>query len=193
MGVLKHAATCCRMPQWPEFSRWLHTATLVSCCPTDFPLFVSFPHFFDANSYGYSTTEGSQKPVRRNKEITRSTADCLQWAIGERILQHVCLMNSQGESQTGKLHCTFCAVWLSVKGAILEDHVFGESMKQSDGLYARKPGSHAHKAAAQPLPSQAPEAAPQQLPTIIVNVPAAQPNLHHLPRKREHEVPLICR
>ena len=106
----------------------------------------SFSHLFGF-AMATRTIEGSQKPMR-NKETTRST---------------------RGESQNGKLHCTLCAVWLSKKGAVLEDHVLGENMKQLDGSYAGKPGSHARKAAAQPVPKQAPEAAPQQLPTV--NIP----------------------
>ena len=62
----------------------------------------------------------------RNKETTRSTADCLQWAIGEGIGEHLCLKDTQGESQIGKMFCALCAVWLSMKGAILKDHVLGK-------------------------------------------------------------------
>ena len=68
------------------------------------------------------TAEGTRQP-KRNKETTRRTTDCLQWAIGEGIGQYLCYTDTKGESQNGKLYCTLCAVWLSSKGAILKDHV----------------------------------------------------------------------
>ena len=40
---------------------------------------------------------------KRNKETTRSTTDCLQWAIGESIGQYLCCTDTQGEGQNGKL------------------------------------------------------------------------------------------
>ena len=121
----------------------------------------------------------------RNKETIRSTADCLQWAIGEGIGDHLSLADSQGESQNGRLNCNLCAVWLSTKGAILKDHVLGKNVKPPDGSYARKPGTHARKAALCPVvPPQAREATPQQPPTIIVNVPAPQPEPAPAPQKK---------
>ena len=136
------------------------------------------------------TTEASQESQdsqksSRNKETTRSTADCLQWAIGEGIGDHLSLTDSQGESQNGKLNCNLCAVRLSTKEAILKDHVLGKNVKQPDGLYARKPGTHARKAAVCPVvPPQKAEATPQQPPTIIVNVPAPQPEPAPAPQKK---------
>ena len=47
-----------------------------------------------------------------------------------------------------------------------------------------EPGSHAREAAAQPVPKQAPEAAPQQPLTITVNVPPAQPEPAPPPEKK---------
>ena len=72
--------------------------------------------------------EGTTQP-KRNKETTRSTTQCLQWAIGESIGQHLCRTDTQGEGQNGKPYCTLCAVWLSSKGAILKDHVLGKNKK----------------------------------------------------------------
>ena len=84
------------------------------------------------------TEEGTTQP-KRNQETTRSTTDCLQWAIGEGIGQYLCCTDTQGEGQNGKLYCIVCAVWLSSKGAILKDHVFGRNKKQPDGSYAHQP------------------------------------------------------
>ena len=156
----------------------LHRSSLFWCC-------------FDMSSpEDTQTTEASQESQEsqkssRNKETTRSTADCLQWAIGEGIGDHLSLTESQGESQNGKLNCNLCAVWLSTKGAILKDHVLGKNVKQPDGSYARKPGTHARKAAVCPVvPPQAAEATPQQPPTIIVNVPTPQPEPALAPQKK---------
>ena len=156
----------------------LHRLSLFWCC-------------FDMSSpEDTQTTEASQESQEsqkssRNKETTRSTADCLQWAIGEGIGDHLSLTESQGESQNGKLNCNLCAVRLSTKGAILKDHVLGKNVKQPDGSYARKPGTHARKAGVCPLvPPQAAEATPQQPPTIIVNVPAPQPEPAPAPQKK---------
>ena len=79
--------------------------------------------------------EGTTQP-KRNKETTRSTTDCLQWAIGEDIGQKLCCTDTRGEVQNGKLYCTLCAVWLSSKGAILKGHVLGNNKKQPDGSHA---------------------------------------------------------
>ena len=84
------------------------------------------------------TEEGTTQP-KRNKETTRSTTDCLQWAIGEDIGHSLCCTDTQGEGQNGKLCCILCAVWLSSKGAILKDHVLGKNKKQPDGSYACQP------------------------------------------------------
>ena len=126
--------------------------------------------------------QGSQKSTR-NKETTRRTADCLQWAIGEDIGDHLSLTDSQGESQNRKLNCNLCAVWLSTKRAILKDHVLGENVKQHS--YARKLGAHARKAAVCPVvPPQAAEATTQQPPTIFANIPAPQPEPAPIPPKK---------
>ena len=61
------------------------------------------------------TDEGTTQH-KRNKETTRSTTDCLQWAIGEGIGQYLCCTDIQGESQNGKLYHALCAVWLSSVG-----------------------------------------------------------------------------
>ena len=85
------------------------------------------------------TEEGTTEP-NRNKETTRSTTDCLQWAIGEGIRQYLCFTNTQeGEGQHGKLYGTVRALWLSSRGASLKDHVLGENKKQPDGSYACQP------------------------------------------------------
>ena len=121
------------------------------------------------------TAEGTTQP-KRNKETTRSTTDCLQWAIGEGIGQYLCCTDTKGASQNGKLYCTLCAVWLSSKSAILKDHVLGKNKKQLDGSYARQLGTHARKAALQPAPAPELEQGqqPPQPPTIVVNVPQQQ-------------------
>ena len=41
------------------------------------------------------TAEGTTQP-KRNKETTRSTTDCLQWATGEGIGQYLCCTDTQG-------------------------------------------------------------------------------------------------
>ena len=84
------------------------------------------------------TEEGTPQP-KRNKETTRSTTDCLQWAIGEGIGQYLCCTDTKGEGQNGKSYCTLCAVWLSSKGAILKDRVLGKTKKQPNGSYACQP------------------------------------------------------
>ena len=61
------------------------------------------------------TTEASQgsqelQKSTRNKETTRSTADCLQWAIGEGFGDQLSLTDTQGESQNGKVNCNLHAV-----------------------------------------------------------------------------------
>ena len=84
------------------------------------------------------TEEGTTQP-KRNKETTRSTTNCLQWAIGGGPGQYLCCTDTQGGDQNGKLYCILCAVWLSSKGAILKDQVLGKNKKQLDGFYARQP------------------------------------------------------
>ena len=116
--------------------------------------------------------KGTTQP-KRNKETTRSTTDCLQWAIAEGVGQYLCCTDTKGASQNGKLYCTLCAVWLSSKGAILKDHVLGKNKKQPVGSYARQRVTRARKAALQTAPAPEPEQGQQlsQPPTIIVNVP----------------------
>ena len=159
-------------------SPFLHRSSLFWCC-------------FDMSSpEDTQTTEASQESQEsqkssRKKETTRSTADCLQCAIGEGIGDHLSLTDSRRESQNGKLNCNLCAVWLSTKGAILKDHVLGKNVKQPDGSYAWKPGTHAHKAAVcLVVPTHAAEATPQQPPAIIVHVPAPQPEPAPAPQKK---------
>ena len=79
------------------------------------------------------TAEGTTQP-KRNKETTRSTTNCLQWAIGEGIGQYLCCTDTKGASQNGKLYCNLCAVWLSSKGAILKDHVLGKKQETTRWL-----------------------------------------------------------
>ena len=89
-----------------------------------------------------STTPLSQSDgIKRNKETTRSTSDCLQWAVGEGIGEHFRLTDASGEGRPGKLYCNLCAIWLSSKGAVLKDHVLGKN-KNSAGEWERQPGSH---------------------------------------------------
>ena len=83
----------------------------------------------------------------RNKETTTSTADGLQWAIGEGTGDHISLNDSQGESQAGKVNGNLCALCLSTQGTMLKDFVPAKNVKQPDGSYARKCGAHARKAA----------------------------------------------
>ena len=119
------------------------------------------------------TQAGATQP-KRNKETTRSTANCLQWAIGEHIGQYLRSTDSQGESQNGKLHCVLCAVWMSKKGAILKNHVLGKDKKHSDGSAVCLPGTHADEAEVPPTPARQEPEQPQHPPTIIVTVPQSQ-------------------
>ena len=109
---------------------------------------------------------------KRNKETTRSTSDCLQWAISEGISEHLRLTDAQNQENVGKLYCILCAIWLSTKGAILKDHVLGKTVKQADGSKVRKPGGHAAKVAKVPVqpPAPTPEPVCSQPPTIVVYV-----------------------
>ena len=83
MAVLKHVAACHSMLRRPKFSRWVHTAIHVSS--TDFCFFLyHLPTSLMSTPTATPTTKGSQKPIR-NKETTRSTADCLQWQLGKAL------------------------------------------------------------------------------------------------------------
>ena len=79
-------------------------------------------------------------PIRwdQNKETTRTTSNCLQWAVGEGIGEHLTLTDASGEGGPGKIYCNLCATWLSSKGAVLNDHVLGKNKKNSDGKWERQ-------------------------------------------------------
>ena len=81
--------------------------------------------------------EGTTQP-KRNKETTRGTIDCLQWANGEGIRQYV-VQTPRVKSRWEILLYFMCNL-VVIKGAILIDHVLGKNKKQVDGSYAPASG-----------------------------------------------------
>ena len=124
--------------------------------------------------YVSSTEKSGPEKVKRNKESTRSTSTCLQYAVVEGIGEQLRLTDAQNEERPGKLYCLLCARWLQAKTYLLKDHVLGKNIKQPDGTtYVRQPGGHAAKVLKAPvMPTTPAEAGPvvQNPPTVVVNV-----------------------
>ena len=52
-----------------------------------------------------STPLSQSDVTKRNKEASRSTSDCLQWAVDEGIGEHFRLTDASGEGWPGKIYC----------------------------------------------------------------------------------------
>ena len=108
---------------------------------------LTFIHCADLYSKGSShdstsTTNNTTSQSDGPKCTSRSTCDCLQWAVGGGIAEHLKLTDLSGEACPGKLYCSLCATWLMSKGAVSKGHVLGKNKKNMDGGFARKPGTY---------------------------------------------------
>ena len=129
-GGLKHAAACCGTKNFAFFcgDSQLSVCSVCSVCTGDILSDLSSVLYYLSCHDGVNTTINTNHttfPIRwdqADQGITRSTSDCLQWAVDEGIGEGLTLTEASEEGRPGKIYCNLRAIWLGSKGAVFEVH-----------------------------------------------------------------------